>query len=200
MDDIKRETQSNISTSEGEDLLLFKKAEDLFITGQMFETMGQLSKALEVDKDILSLFKAKDNDFEWNIGFNTAEVNNIGPKSLGIAASCLIGAAKLWHNIYLTNMKDMADKRTMAIKICSHALHIFDQAPSKHLLKDRSIIFPGYSFVNMLIRTGAYKSPNHQTQEAYESEISKNFLDETIFQQYHSSSHASGCYEETKQI
>lgn len=185
MDDIKRESQSNVSTSEGEDLLLFKKAEDLFITGQMFETMGQLSKALEVDKDILSLFKAKDNDFEWDIGFNTAEVNNIGPKSLGIAVSCLIGAAKLWHNIYLTNMKDMADKRTMAIKICSHALHIFDQAPSKHLLKDRSIIFPGYSFVNMLIRTGAYESPNHQTQEAYESEISKNFLDETIFQQYH---------------
>ena len=61
------------------------------------------------------------------------------------------------------------------------------QSNSKHSLKGRSIVFPGYSFMNMMIKmmNSDFEAPNNQSKEAFEIELVSNFLQETTFQQYH---------------
>lgn len=189
MDDIKRQPSAL-----GGDILLFKKAEDLAITGEMFDTMGQTAKALDVDRDILTLYKAEGGVFVWEIGFNSEEIKSLGPTALEIVVGTLIRSAKRWHSIFLgvyfDKAKDFGEKgdkyTVLPMKICDHALKIFNKSDAKHLLKDRSIIYPGYSFINFLRNSlYDYETPTGQSREEYETELASDFLQETTFQQHH---------------
>jgi len=119
--------------------------------GKMFDTMGSTSKAVAMNRDILTLFKAEGDDFSWETGFTLSEIHSLGPKSLEIVVKTLIGSAKLWHSIFRSNPDNEESKRR-GIKCCIDALDIFDRAPAKKQLSDRRVIFPGYSFMNVIAK------------------------------------------------
>ena len=141
-----------------------------------------------MDSDILTLFKEEGEKFDWKLGFNSTEIHNLGPKSLEVVVGTLITDAKRLHKLYITESKMSMENRYeyAAMSMCDQALNVFNTSEAKHLLKDRSIVFPAYSFMLMLIKSGAYTHPNnHQTMEEYECEMASNFLKETTFNQYH---------------
>ena len=79
--------------------MYYQKLSLVSIQTDMFEKMGQREKALEIDKCILNLFKAED-DYDWETGFNTAEINSLGPKDLQVLVSVMINSAKRWWRIF----------------------------------------------------------------------------------------------------
>ena len=68
---------------------MLKTAEDATIMGKMFETMGRVEKALEVDVDILSMFKW-DDEHSHDDGFTDAEISLVGPRTLEIVVATLV--------------------------------------------------------------------------------------------------------------
>ena len=67
------------------------------------------------------------------------------------------------------------------------ALDIFDKAPVKQQLSDRSVIFPCYSKLNNIAKTMTYTPPNNMSREDFETALAENFVNETHYQQYHES-------------
>jgi len=65
------------------------------------------------------------------------------------------------------------------------ALDIFDKAPAKKHLSDRSVVFSGYSFMNAIAKMSPYTPPNNMPQEEFEKTLAENFVKETHHQQYH---------------
>lgn len=163
-----------------------KQAEDAATMSKMFETMGQLKKALEVSRGILTLFKS-DGEFSWETEFDSSEVNTLGPKELEVVVSTMIDSAKRWLKVLMTKPgKEEEDEAQLrSVKACNDALNMFKEAPAKKLLKDRSVVFPGYSFMISMIKMGAYNPPDSQSLEEYECELACSFVKETVFQQYH---------------
>eukprot|EP00984_Skeletonema_dohrnii_P001296 scaffold401_cov144-Skeletonema_dohrnii-CCMP3373.AAC.7 len=150
----------------------------------MFDTMWSTSKAVAMNQDILTLFKAEGDDFSWEAGFTLSEMNSLGPKSLQVVVKTLMGSSKLWHSIFLSNPASVEAKRR-DIKCCMDALDIFDKAPAKKQLSDRSVIFPCYSFMNAIAKTMTYVPPNNMSREEFEETMAENFVKETHYQQYH---------------
>jgi len=164
-----------------------KQAEDAATMSKMFETMGQLKKALEVSRGILTLFKS-DGEFSWETEFDSSEVNTLGPKELEVVVSTMIDSAKRWLKVLMSksDKEEEADEAQLrSVKACNDALNMFKDAPAKKLLKDRSVVFPGYSFMISMIKMGAYNPPDGQSLEEYECELACSFVKETVFQQYH---------------
>ena len=189
MDDIKRQkprSTSSSSSSGEDDLELIKRAEDITTMASMFDTMGQTSKALDIDRDILSLFKKDKEKFTWEMGYTTSEISSLGPKSFEVVVSTLIKSSKRWDKIFLSDPTQSDSTRKLAIKVLGDALNIFGQSQYKHLLKDRRIAYQGYSLMNMLIKSRQTKfEPPHQTLEEFENEFVSDYLKETTFQQSH---------------
>eukprot|EP00984_Skeletonema_dohrnii_P018827 scaffold8903_cov157-Skeletonema_dohrnii-CCMP3373.AAC.7 len=167
-----------------DDPQILKAAEDTAVMGKMFDTMWSTSKAVAMNQDILTLFKAEGDDFSWEAGFTLSEVNSLGPKSLEVVVKTLMGSAKLWHSIFLSNTNNEEAKRR-DIKCCMDALDIFDVAPAKNQWSDRSVIFPAYSFMNAIAKTMTYVPPNNMSREEFEETMAENFVKETHYQQYH---------------
>ena len=163
-----------------------KQAEDTATMSKMFETMGQLKKALAIDQGILTFFKT-DGEFSWETGFNSSEVNTLGPKELEVVVSTMIDSAKRWLKVLMTKpgQEEEDEAQLRSVKACNDALNMFKEAPAKKLLKDRSVVFPGYSFMISMIKMGAYNPPDGQSLEEYECQLACSFVKETVFQQYH---------------
>ncbi len=159
-------------------------AEDTAVMAQMFETMGSTTKALAMNRDILTLFKfGERGNFSWESGFTLSEVNSFGPKTLEIVVKTLRQSAKLWQDIYFSNNDDEA--KCSCIKCIVDALDIFDIAPAKRLLRDRGVIFPCYSLLNAIAKITSYSPPNNMPREDFELSLAKNFVKETRHQLYH---------------
>jgi hypothetical protein len=185
--EVKR-TSSNLSTRSRDgkvedDLQIFEAAEETAVMGKMFETMGSTSKAVAMNRDILTLFKVED-EFSWETGFTSSEIDSLGPKSLVIVVKTLIGSAKLWHRIFASN-NDNEEAKRRTIKSCMDALDIFDKAPAKKHLTDRSVVSPGYSFMNVIKSMSWYIPPNNMPREEFEKNLAENFVKETRYQQCH---------------
>ena len=94
---LKRSTSSvsqSLSTGENwEDLKTLQLAEDATISSKMFDAMGNLKRAIEVNNDILTMFK-KEGDYNCDVGFTSAEINGFGPKTLKMVVSTLISNAR----------------------------------------------------------------------------------------------------------
>eukprot|EP00984_Skeletonema_dohrnii_P021452 scaffold10724_cov112-Skeletonema_dohrnii-CCMP3373.AAC.3 len=164
--------------------LILKAAEETAVMGKMFDTMGSTSKAVAMNRDILTLFKAEGDDYSWEAGFAPSEINSLGPKSLEVVVKTLIGSSKLWHSIFLSN-PDNEEANRRFVKCCTDALDIFEVAPAKKQLSDRSVIFPGYSAMNVIAKTTPYVPPNNMSREEFEMTLAENFVKETLYQQYH---------------
>ena len=161
-----------------------KEAEDAAIMGKMFETMGQRDKALAIDQGILTLFKS-DGEYSWEAGFSSSETRSLGPKELEVVVSAMIASARRWDALFQLD-PNKKDARKRAILTCMGSLSIFKEAPAKKLLKDRSVIFPGYSFMVAMIKfVQTYNPPDGQSHEDFENNLAHNFVKETNFQQYH---------------
>ncbi|KAL7436292.1 hypothetical protein ACHAXM_005115 [Skeletonema potamos] len=167
----------------GDDLQILKAADETAVMGKMFETMGSTSKAVAMNRDILTLFKAEE-DFSWETGFTSSEIDSLGPKSLIIVVKTLIGSTRLWHSTFYSNSLNEEAKRR-GIKCCMDALHIFDKAPAKKHLSDRSVVFPGYSLMNVIAKSMPYTPPNNKPREEFEETLAENFVKEACYQQYH---------------
>ncbi len=181
-------TASNLSTSSRDgdvedDPLVLNAADETAVMGEMFEIMGSTSKAVDTNRDILTLFKAENEEFSWESGFTLSEIYSLGPKSLVTVVKILIGSSKLWHSIFYSNNNVQAKLR--GIKCCMDAFDIFDKAPSKPLLSDRIIIFPCYSKMNAISKTMTYTPPNNMSIEDFEMNLAETFVKETHYQQYH---------------
>ena len=167
-----------------------KEAGDAAIMSKMFETMGQQNKALEIDRGILSLFKS-DGEYSWEDGFNTSEIRSLGPKELQVVVSTMIDSAKRWWKVFQFERKSIEDDKgeeakSRAFRTCMGGLNLFKEAPAKKLLKDRSVVFPGYSFMVSMIKTlSAYNPPDGQSHEDFENNLANSFVKEADFQQYH---------------
>eukprot|EP00985_Skeletonema_marinoi_P020661 scaffold12338_cov77-Skeletonema_marinoi.AAC.1 len=184
-----RRTVSDLSSSSRDgkvqdDPQILQAAEETAVMGKMFDTMGSTSKAVAMNRDILTLFKAEGDDFSWEAGFAPSEINSLGPKSLEVVVKTLIGSSKLWHSIFLSNTNNEEAKRR-DIQCCMDALDIFEIAPAKKQLSDRSVIFPAYSFMNAIAKTMTYVPPNNMSREEFEETMAENFVKETHYQQYH---------------
>uniref|UniRef100_A0A7S2LV68 Uncharacterized protein n=1 Tax=Skeletonema marinoi TaxID=267567 RepID=A0A7S2LV68_9STRA len=182
-----KRTLSDLSSSQGQTKrtsLILKAAEETAVMGNMFGTMGFTSKALAMNQDILTLFKAEGDDFSWEAGFTLSEIYSLGPKSLEVVVKTLVGSAKLWHKIFLSNPVNEGANR-MFVKCCTDALDIFEIAPAKKQLSDRSVIFPGYCFMNVIAKMMTYTPPNNMSREEFEKTLAENFVKETHYQQYH---------------
>jgi len=167
-----------------------KEAEDASVMGEMFDTMGQRDKALEVDRGILTLFKS-DGEYSWETGFSSSEIRSMGPKELEVVVSTMIASAKRWWKVFQFERKSIEDDKgeeakSRAFRTCMDGLSIFKEAPAKKMLKDRSFVFPGYSFMVTLIKTlAAYIPPDGQSPEKFENELALHFVEEADYQQYH---------------
>jgi len=139
--------------------------------------MGQIDKALEIDREILSLFKA-DGEYSWEEGFNITEISSLSAKHLQLVVSTMITSSKRWADSGQSYLEKSA-------QICRDALSVFDLAPSKTSLRDRSFVFAGYSTLAQKASVGRIKAPDGQGQEEFENDIASSFLNETDFQQYH---------------
>lgn len=138
-----RISSSNVR-SKKDDILILQRAEDASMMVKMFQAMGQREKALEIDRDVLSMFK-NDGKFLWEEGFSSSEISSFGPKELELVVSTLIRDGKLWGNIGETHVPKSA-------QITLHALQIFDKAPSKVSIKDKSVLFAGFSYLALRIK------------------------------------------------
>lgn len=139
-----RRTSSDVSSAEegsnasGRDnTIILKQAEDARVTASMFETMGKREKALEIEKDILSMFKSG-GDFSWEGGFSLSEISLLGPKELELVVSTLVHAAKSWANISLS----IHIQRSA--RLCRLALWVFEKAKCKASLKDRYVSYTSH--------------------------------------------------------
>lgn len=167
-----------------DNLRYLSAAEQAGIMGKMFETMGSKLMAVEINKDILTLFKAED-DFSWEVGSTMSEVHSLGPKSLEVVVKTLIGSAKIWWSTFLSNPDTGDEAKMRTIKSCMDALDIFDRAPAKNQLRDHSIVFSGFSFMNMIAKMITFKPPNDMPREEFERSLAQNFVKVTNHQQYH---------------
>jgi len=164
-----------------------KAAESSSIMGDLFEKMEKPDKALEIDKCILTLFKS-DGEYTWEDGFNSSEIRSLGPKELEVVVSTMIDSAKRWWKVFQSKPSDNEgeEAKSRAFRTCMGSLSIFKEAPAKKLMKDRSVIFPGYSFmVAMTKMVQTYNPPDGQSPEDFENEVALSFVEETSFQQYH---------------
>jgi hypothetical protein len=152
--------------------------------GKMFDAMGSTSKAVAMNQDILTLFKAEGDDFSWEAGFTLSEVHSLGPKSLEVVVKTLIGSSKLWLSIFQSN-PDNEEAKRRGIKCCTDALDIFNIAPAKKQLSDRSVIFPGYSAMSAITKSLTCVPPNNMSHEEFENTLAEKFVKETQYQQYH---------------
>ena len=134
-----------------DDLQILQAAEETAVMGKMFDTMGSKSKAVDMNRDILTLFKVEGSDYSWEAGFTFSEIHSLGPKSLEVVVKTLIGSSKLWHNIFHLN-SDNEEAKKRGVKCCMDALDIFDRALAKTKLSDRSVIYPGYSLMSDIAR------------------------------------------------
>eukprot|EP00984_Skeletonema_dohrnii_P034754 scaffold33672_cov153-Skeletonema_dohrnii-CCMP3373.AAC.2 len=182
---VTRPVSSSSSSHEEEDnLLILEAAEEAATMGKMFDAMGSKSKAVDINEDILTLFKVED-DFSWEVGFTLSEVHSLGPKSLEIVVTTLIASSKLFWAMFRSNPENGEQAKTRTFKSCMDALDIFDKAPAKKQLRDHSIVFPGYSFMNEIAKAMPYKPPNNLPQDEFEKGLADNFLRATNHQQYH---------------
>ena len=162
---------------------VLEAAEISAVMANMFDTMGRSAKALEIDADILTKFKLT-GDFSWEEGFTSAEVHGLGPKSLELVVSTLIGSGRRWNEIFLLDAENR-EAKSRAVSACVTALHVFKLAPSKSSLKDRSVVFSGYSFLSGLAKMGMPLPLDNRTREETEKDLAQDFVLETRFQQYH---------------
>ena len=72
----------------------------------------------------------------------------MGPKTLEVIVSSLISRSKRLA-AYTTSCHGDERTKCMGESFMSmrDALNIFDVAPAKRMVKDRSVVFPGYSFM-----------------------------------------------------
>jgi len=190
---IQRQTKRTSSSSSRsgkaqDDLQLLQAAEETAVMGKMFDTMGSTSKAVAMNRDILTLFKAEGDDFSWETGFTLPEIHSLGPKSLEVVVKTLLGSSKLWRSFLYMN-SDNEEAKRWGTKCCTDALDIFDRAPAKTQVSDRSVIFPIYSLMSNIAKTMAYEyvppNTNNVSREEFEKTLSENFVKETQYQQYH---------------
>jgi len=107
-----------------------------------------------------------------------------GSKVSGGCRQNINGSSKLWHSIFLSNYSNEEAKRR-GIKCCIDALDIFDRAPAKKQLSDRSVIFPGYSAMSAITKSLTCVPPNNMSHEEFENTLAEKFVKETQYQQYH---------------
>mmetsp|Transcript_16690 Transcript_16690/g.33517 ORF Transcript_16690/g.33517 Transcript_16690/m.33517 type:complete len:800 (-) Transcript_16690:318-2717(-) len=190
---IQRQTKRTSSSSSRDgkvkdDPQILQAAEETAIMGKMFDTMGSTSKAVAMNRDILTLFKVEGDDFSWEAGFTLPEIHSLGPKSLEVVVKTLLGSSKLWRSFLYMN-SDNEEAKRRGIKCCTDALDIFDRAPAKTQVSDRSVIFPVYSLMSNIAKTMAYEyvppNTNNMSREEFEKTLSENFVKETHYQQYH---------------
>ena len=182
-------TLSDLSTSQRQSKRtsqILKTAEETAVMGKMFGTMGSTLKAVAMNRDILTLFKVEGDDFSWEAGFTLSEIYSLGDKSLEVVVKTLIGSSKLWQRIFFSNPDDEEAKRR-CVKCCMDALDIFDKAPAKKQLSDRSVIYPAYSLMNLIAKnkTNTFVPPNNISREEFLETMAENFVKETHYQQYH---------------
>jgi len=186
-------TLSDISTSQRQSKRtsqILKAAEETAVMGKMFGTMGSTLKAVAMNRDILTLFKVEGDDYSWEAGFTLSEVYSLGPKSLEVVVKTLLGSSKLWRSFLYMN-SDNEEAKRWGTKCCTDALDIFDRAPAKTQVSDRSVIFPVYSLMSNIAKTIAYEyeyvppNTNNVSREEFEKTLSENFVKETQYQQYH---------------
>ncbi len=183
------QTSSNLSTSSRDakvedDPQILNDANEIAVMGKMFDTMGSTSKAVVMNRDVLALFKVGGDDFLWEEGFTLSEVYSLGPKSLEVVVKTLMDSSKLWHRIFLSD-SDNEEAKQRVIQCSMDALDIFEKAPAKRQLSDRSIIFPCYSSMNAIAKTMTYTPPNNMSRQVFEKALAENFVKETGYQQYH---------------
>jgi len=185
-----RTSNRRLSLNSEHNLTRLKEAEDTAIMGKMFSSMGQQNKAVEIGRGILTLFKS-DGEYSWEDGFNSSEIRSLGPKELEVVVSTMINSAKRWYEIFQMERKSIEDDKgeeakSRAFRTCMDSLNIFKEAPAKKFLKDRSVVFPGYSFMVAMIKTlSAYNPPDGQSHEDFENNLANSFVKEADFQQYH---------------
>ena len=154
--------------------------------GKMFDNMGRVTNAIKVSRAILTIFKVE-GEYDWETGFNVSEINSLGPKELEVVVSTMIDSAKRWWKIFQSKpSKDKGEEaKSRAVRTCMDSLSIFKDAPARKSLKDRSVIFPGYSFMVAMIKVlNTYNPPDGHSIEKFENELARNFVKETNFQQY----------------
>lgn len=180
-------SSSSTDNADGDSLEKLVAAEDAIVMGNMYSNMGNIKKALEVDADILSMFKQDGNEYDESEGFTTHEIRKMGPKTLEAVTAQLICNAKHWntsmHGVQGRDEKDNRIKKST--KSCLDALRIFQQAPAKLQLKDRSVVFPGYSYLAVLLKSGDVDAPTDQSSAEFEQDIASKFVNETQFALFH---------------
>ncbi|KAL9184789.1 hypothetical protein ACHAXT_012759 [Thalassiosira profunda] len=181
-----RSSFSQSSETDGEDNLeLLQMAENAATMGTMYETLGNLPKAIQIDHEVLSLFK---DDSEYsNEGFTDSEVRSFGPKTLQVVIAALVSTAKRSMNHRGTCNEDEEKERyrEMGIKSAYGAMDVFERAPAKHLIQDRSVLFPAYSLMSVLIKGGISMTPNDQSAADFENGFASHFVRDTSFQLVH---------------
>ena len=104
----------------------------------MLELMGNIAKAIEVNNDILTMFK-KEGDYTYDDGFANAEVDSFGPKNLKMVVSTLISnSQRLMRQVGAQNWtpEEVQDMLQKSVKCNKEALDTFKKAPDKASIKD----------------------------------------------------------------
>ena len=187
-DVLKNTNSSSFTDANGDDLETIQMAEEASASSTMFQTMGNLKEAVKINNDLLTMFK-KEEDYACDVGFTNAEVNSFGPKTLKMVVSTLVTNAK--HSTNLISKcqgEESSALQKASLKSAQDAMAIFEQAPAKASVEDRSFVFPGYSFIFGMMKTGIFGGtglPGNRSIADLENDCASNFVKETQFQVYH---------------
>mmetsp|Transcript_5880 Transcript_5880/g.13409 ORF Transcript_5880/g.13409 Transcript_5880/m.13409 type:complete len:828 (-) Transcript_5880:174-2657(-) len=183
---VARSSSLGNSSSNVDKLDVLQTAESALAMGKMFQNMGRFEKAIEVNNDVLSMFKGGDGEYDVDDGYTESEISSFGPKTLQVVVSTLISSTKYFSiSTYQNETRDEYIRK--AGKSCIDALHIFENASAKNLLKDRSVVFPGYSCLLLLIKGDKINVSNRKDQSPaeFDNAIAANFVNETRFTLFH---------------
>jgi hypothetical protein len=156
-------------------------AEDAVTKAKMLGQMGNYKASLDAYTKSLSLFKLEDK-YSIQGGFSHKEIQSLSVKSLKMVVKTLTTMGKMILSQKYHKMTDRdANEYQLGVKACIDALSVYESAPTRKFLKDRSFIFPALSVINQFVQ-GDSITKDGMGQVDYLLEIATKFVSETEYQ------------------
>ncbi|KAL9184976.1 hypothetical protein ACHAXT_002753 [Thalassiosira profunda] len=185
-------SRSNTTDSGGDDPETLEKAASYTKMAKMFQSMGRHEKAVEIWNKILTLFKIGDAEYSWKVGFTDAEINSLGPRSLQIVVTTMIDMSKHKGNTLSLFLEAYTEEKCTEmygdfVTEPFNALKVFEQCPARKTMADKSFVFPAYSYVHAILKSGRVFIESARNQSVPDLEMASclNYLQEAKEAAFH---------------
>ena len=172
----RKKSSDSASSQMNDDAVKISAAEEAMTMAKMLGHMGSLDASVDAFHKTLSFFKLQ-GKYSIQDGFTRKEIQSFSAKSLEVVVTALVTMAKTI---------DTHSPRELCTKPVLDALSIYDSAPGRRHLKDRSFVFPVLSYICVGVQGGKIlEFPEGQDQADYLLDVANTFVSETEYQCFH---------------